>query len=148
MVSGTTEHVCSQIVGPHRAVWSARSPSRLREEIARLARCELGRYSSLIPALDNLLSATPKLHPEAGLQRVDGRLLAAGPDDFLHTFEDEDGQVSEVAERIVELADGSRTVAQIVDALCVEFEVDPKRCTADTLEFLTLLVKRQLLVLA
>lgn len=107
------------------------------------------RYSfRIIPAPDELLSATPKLHPEAGVQRVGGRLLAAGPDDFLHTFEDEAGEVSEVAERIVELADGSRTVAQIVAALCSEFQVDRDRCTADTMEFLKLLVKRQLMVLA
>src|SRR6266852_5485210 len=122
-------------------MWSARSLRRLRTEVVdwHATSCG-GTVRRIIPALDHLLSSTPKMHPEAGVQRVDGRLLAAGPDDFLHTFEDEDGQVSEVAERIVELADGSRTVAQIVDALCWEFEVEPKRCTADTLEFLTLLV--------
>jgi hypothetical protein len=31
-------------------------------------------------------------------------MLAVGPDDTLHTFEDEGGEVSEVAERILELA--------------------------------------------
>ena len=123
--------------------------SSLHSELAPLAGSNSRRYSlRIIPAPDELLSATPKLHPEAGVQRVGRRLLAAGPDDFLHTFEDEAGDVSEVAERIVELADGSRTVAQIVDALCSEFQVDPERCTADTVDFLKLLVKRQLMVLA
>jgi pyrroloquinoline quinone biosynthesis protein D len=94
------------------------------------------------------LSATPKLHPEAGVQRADGRLLAVGPADLLHIFEDEEAQVSEVGERIVELADGRRTVAQIVDALCSEFDVELERCKTDTVEFLKLLVQRQLMVFA
>jgi hypothetical protein len=85
-------------------------------------------------------------HPDAGFQRVDDRLLAAGPDDFLHTFEDESGAASEVAERIVELADGTRTNAQIADALCSEFEVEPDRCRADTARFIQLLIERRLLV--
>lgn len=85
-------------------------------------------------------------HPDAGFQRVDDRLLAAGPDDFLHSFEDEAGELSNVAERIVELADGTRTAAQIADALCAEFEVDPDRCRADTAQFIQLLVERRLLI--
>lgn len=97
---------------------------------------------------DDLLTATLKLHPDAGVQRVGDRLLAAGPDDFLHVFEDEMGEISEVAERIVELADGSRTVEQIADALCREFDVERDRCLADTRSFLHLLMERRLLVLA
>jgi hypothetical protein len=96
---------------------------------------------------EDVLRAVPRLHPEAGVQRVGGRLLAAGPDEYLHTFEDERGQVSEVAERIVELVDGRRTVSDIVAVLCDEFEVEPEACRADTVAVIRLLVEKQVLVL-
>ncbi len=95
---------------------------------------------------DEFWAAIVAPHPDAGFQRVHDRLLAAGPDDFLHTFEGEDGEASEVAERIVELADGSRTIAEIANVLCSEFEVEPERCRADTATFIQLLVDRRLLV--
>ena len=93
------------------------------------------------------LVAVPRLHPDAGVQRVGDRMLAVGPDDTLHTFEDEDGQVSEVAERILELVDGRRTVGDIVAVLCEEFEVEPEQCRGDTVSFVRLLVEKKVLVL-
>lgn len=96
----------------------------------------------------DVLRAVPRVHPEAGLQRVSGKLMAAGPDEFLHTFEDAQGQVSEVAERILELVDGRRTVADIVAVLCDEFEVEPEACRQDTVAFVKLLVEKKVLVLA
>jgi pyrroloquinoline quinone biosynthesis protein D len=92
------------------------------------------------------MDAVPRLHPEAGVQRVGDRMLAVGPDDTLHTFEDEGGEVSEVAERILELADGCRTVGDIVAVLCEEFEVEPARCREDTVSFVRLLVDKKVLV--
>jgi hypothetical protein len=92
-------------------------------------------------------AAVVERHPDAGFQRVDDRLLVAGPNDFLHTFEDECGESSDVAERIVDLADGTRTIAQITDSLCAEFDVDPERCRVDTIDFIQLLVDRHILVL-
>ena len=74
-------------------------------------------------------------------------MLAVGPDDTLHTFEDEGGEVSEVAERILELVDGGRTVGDIVAVLCEEFEVEPTRCREDTVSFVRLLVDKKVLVL-
>jgi pyrroloquinoline quinone biosynthesis protein D len=97
--------------------------------------------------MEELLGAKPRLHPETGVQRVGGRLLAAGPPNSLHTFEDEAGVASLVAERIVELSDGSRTVSEIVDALVGEFDVAPEECLRDTQGFIQLLVERQVLVL-
>ena len=94
------------------------------------------------------MDAVPRLHPETGIQRVGGRLLAAGAPNALHTFEDAQGQVSEVAERIVELSDGQRTVAQIVEQLCREFEVSAEVCAKDARAFVELLVERQVLILA
>ena len=93
------------------------------------------------------MNGVPRVNPEAAVQRVGDRLLAVGPDDYLHAFEDEAGQVSEVAERIVELSDGSHSVRQIVDTLCDEFEVAREVCEADTLKFLQVLVEKKVLVL-
>jgi hypothetical protein len=103
-----------------------------------------GRFTG---AGQDVLRAVPRLHPEAGLQRVSGKLMAAGPDDFLHRFEDAQGQVSEVAERILELVDGRRTVADIAAVLCDEFEVEPEACRQDTAAFVRLLVEKKVLVL-
>ncbi len=97
--------------------------------------------------MNRVLEGVPRVHPLAGVQRVGGRLLAAGPDEQLHSFEDEEGNVSEVAERIVELSDGTRTVRQIVEQLCREFEVEPDVCERDTTEFVQLLVDKKVLVL-
>ena len=94
----------------------------------------------------DLMARVPRLHPEVGLQRVGDRLMAAGPDAQLHTFEEDSGQRSEVAERIVELCDGRRTVGEIVDALCEEFDVERARCAADTESFVQRLVERKVLV--
>ncbi len=97
--------------------------------------------------MGDVMDAVPRLHPDAGVQRVGDRMLAVGLDDTLHTFEDEDGAVSEVAERILELVDGRRTVADIVTVLCEEFEVEPEACRMDTLVFVSLLVEKKVLVL-
>lgn len=94
----------------------------------------------------NTLTRVPRLHPGTGVVRVGGRLMATSEDAAVHSFEEGDGTVSEVAERIVELVDGSRTVEQIVDALCDEFEVGREACTADTLAFLRVLAERKVLI--
>lgn len=93
------------------------------------------------------MDAIPRVNPEAGVERVGGRLLALGPDDELHSFEDETGIASEVAERIVELSDGSRTLGRIVDALCEEFDVSREVCARDAAEFVRLLIDKKVLVL-
>lgn len=92
-----------------------------------------------------LMTSIPRLNPDVGVQRVGGRLLAAGPGEHLHTFEDDAGEVSEVAERIVELCDGQRSVARIVDLLCEEFEVDRETCTRETAAFVELLADKKVL---
>ncbi len=97
---------------------------------------------------EGAMKRVPRVHPETGVQRVGGRLMAASPDDCLHTFEEAGGEVSEVAERIVELCDGQRTLSDIVDVLCSEFDVPREVCAADTLSFVRLLVERQVLVIA
>lgn len=93
------------------------------------------------------LEHVPRVHPETAVSKVGGRWLAATPDERLHTFEGADGAVSEVGERIVELVDGRRTVAEIVDVLVDEFEVSREVAEQDTVEFIRLLVQKQVLVL-
>ena len=87
-----------------------------------------------------------RIHANAGVQRVGDRLLAVGPGDLLHVFEDESGEPSLVAERIIELADGTRTLETIAQTLCAEFEVDPEVCVSDILAFAKLMVERELLI--
>jgi pyrroloquinoline quinone biosynthesis protein D len=72
-----------------------------------------------------LLDLYPAPHPHTGIERVGERLLAASPDDHLHSFVESDESPSFTAERIVELSDGSRTVRQIARAIAQEFEGAP-----------------------
>jgi pyrroloquinoline quinone biosynthesis protein D len=97
---------------------------------------------------ENCLQRKVRIHANAGVQRVGDRLLAVGPGDLLHVFEDESGQPSLVAERIIELVDGTRTLESIAQTLCAEFEVDPQVCVSDILAFAKLLVERELLIFA
>lgn len=87
-----------------------------------------------------------RVHDEAALQRVGGRWMAATSDDRLHTFDGPEG-VSEVAERIVELVDGVRTVEAMVTVLVDEFEVSRAVAEADTLQFISLLIEKRVLTL-
>lgn len=94
------------------------------------------------------MDSVPRLNPNVGVQRVGGRLLAAGPEDSLHSFEDGVGGASEVAERIVELVDGKRSVREIATAIGEEFEVSRDVCEADTRRFVEGLVEKKVLLLA
>lgn len=51
--------------------------------------------------------------------------------------------LNEVGARIWELVDGNRQVSQIVEIICAEYQVELSQAEADTLEFLTELVKKQ-----
>lgn len=93
------------------------------------------------------LSTVVRVNPETAVQRVGGRYMAATPDDRLHTFEANDGSVSEVGERIIELIDGQRSVGAIVDALVEEFEVSREVAEQDTTQFIELLLGKQVLTL-
>ena len=90
------------------------------------------------------LTVRPQLRADCGLERVGGRWLAASADDTLHSFVNGDGEVSVVAERIVELVDGKRTIDDIVSVLCAEFDVPVHVCRADTLRFVSELVRKNL----
>ena len=55
--------------------------------------------------------------------------------------------LNEVGARIWTLADGSRTVRDIIAALCAEFEVPPVVVEADTLKFLAELQQKGLITI-
>ncbi len=99
--------------------------------------------------MEELLDKKPSPHPEAAIENVGGRIMAATPDDQLHYFV-EDGteeEPSEVGDRIVELSDGARTVREIAECLCEEFEVDLETALEDTAEFIRQLVDSKVLQL-
>jgi hypothetical protein len=48
-----------------------------------------------------------------------------------------------VAERIVELVDGMRTVGQIAEVLVEEFEVSRAMAEADTVQFISQLISKR-----
>lgn len=72
--------------------------------------------------------------------------MAATADERFHTFEDSTGAVSEVGERIITLVDGRRTVADIVEVIRQEFEVEEDVAAADIAGFIELLVEKHVLV--
>jgi len=47
----------------------------------------------------------------------------------------------------VELCDGTRTLGQVVDALCEEFDVGREECARDAVQFVRLLTEKKVLVL-
>jgi pyrroloquinoline quinone biosynthesis protein D len=96
--------------------------------------------------MNELLNTYPVRHPETGIERIDGKLMAASPDDHLHVFVNDDETRNEVAERIVELASGQRSVKDIAAALCSEFEVDAERAERDVAGFVSRLVDAKVLV--
>lgn len=120
---------------PYRTV----SSSELRKTMVEMS--ESRRKTRVV------LAAVPRVHGETALQKVGGRWVAATPDDQLHSFEGADGVVSEVGERIVELIDGQRSVADIVGVLLEEFEVTREVAESDTLDFIGLLADKHVLTL-
>ena len=82
--------------------------------------------------------------PRAGVasRLVDGVAVAVtASDSTLHTFE------NEVATEIWGLADGQRSVGQIVDRIVADFEVERAQAERDVVEFMHLLDERGLLEL-
>ena len=96
--------------------------------------------------MDTKYDLIPAPHQAAAVERVGGRLMIATADDKLHYFVDEADQVNEVGERICELADGSRTVRAIAQAICDEFEVEPDVALTDAADFLHHLVESKVLI--
>jgi hypothetical protein len=85
------------------------------------------------------LDSYPTPNPTVAGSIVEGEAVLVLP---------EQGQVkvlNEVGARVWSLADGTRTVRDIVAVICAEYDVEPTRAEADTLGFLAELVDRQIL---
>lgn len=54
--------------------------------------------------------------------------------------------LNEVGAHVWSLCDGSRTLAQVVDAVCTEFDATPDEVTADVLSLVDELASEKLLV--
>jgi len=77
------------------------------------------------------IQSIPAPNPSVVGRMVDGEAVLVLPDQ---------GQVkvlNPVGARIWSLADGSRSIAQIAQVICGEYEVDPQQAQADALEFFT-----------
>ncbi len=90
------------------------------------------------------LAVVPAIHPETALSKLGGRWVVATPDHRWHSFES-NGELSDVGERIVDLVDGTRSVADIVSVLVDEFDVSRAVAEEDTLNFVALLVNKKVL---
>jgi hypothetical protein len=85
------------------------------------------------------LSDKPAQNEETAARRIDDAVFVIHPDTSeLH-------QLSEVASRIWELADGEHTVAEIVDVVVGEYDVDRGLAENDALEFLSSLLEKDLI---
>ncbi len=93
------------------------------------------------------LSSVPRVHGEAALQKVGGRYVAATADEHLHSFEHSDGTVSGVAERILSLIDGHRSVRQLIAVLVEEYDAPHETVQQDALRFIQLLADRAVVAL-
>ncbi|MBX7114410.1 MAG: PqqD family protein [Myxococcaceae bacterium] len=98
-------------------------------------------------AVGENLAQIPRIKTDTLVQKVGDTWVAVGSDETLHLFKDEGGP-SEVGGRIVELIDGRRSVEQIVDTLCEEFEVPREQCASDTLKFIGVLIGKNILVVS
>ena len=85
------------------------------------------------------LTDTPVRNDDYAVRQIEDTVFVMNPDTSeLHSF-------NEVGRRIWELADGSRTVAAIADAIGEEFEVDAQTAQNDALEFLGELLSKDLI---
>lgn len=83
----------------------------------------------------------PALEPRAAMRKIEGEAAVVTPhDSTLHTF-------NGVGTRILELADGTRSMRAIVDAIVAEYEVERGTAEADVEAFVSGLVEKGVLVL-
>ncbi len=89
---------------------------------------------------DERLRRIPALAPNAATRTIEGEAVVVTPhDSTLHTL-------NPVGSRILALADGTRTVGSIAEAIAGEYDVDPARAEADVLAFVSELEAKGVLV--
>lgn len=88
----------------------------------------------------NLVQRKPIHHPQTASRVFSGEAVIITP------AENKVRMLNPVGSRIWELADGTRTIAQIVDVLTDEYDVDPLRAQETTLDLLNTLADKNLIV--
>lgn len=87
----------------------------------------------------DLLKMKPEKHPRTASRLVAGEAVVVLP---------EEGRVkvlNEVGSRIWELADGTHSVDEIVEAICTEYKVSREQAQEEVVAFVTDMVEGELL---
>jgi len=88
------------------------------------------------------MSQVPRQNPDTAARKIAQSTYVLDPEtSALHTFD-------EVGERIWELCDGQRSVAEIANVIEGEYEVDAPQAEADVVEFLDELVTKGLVTVS
>jgi len=56
--------------------------------------------------------------------------------------------LNEVGARIWELADGTRTIADLVQQICEEYDVDPQQAEIDAVDFIQKMMDKKMLMIS
>ena len=87
----------------------------------------------------NWLQARPKKHPRTASRLVDGEAVIVLPGEGTVKV------LNDVGSRVWELADGTRTVDDMVETIYDEYDVDRDQAQEDVIEFVTTMVAANLL---
>ncbi len=87
----------------------------------------------------NLLDRRPVRHPRTASRVIDDEAVIVTPEENLVKV------LNEVGSRIWELADGTRTVGEIAEAIYIEFEVDKTQAEEDVVKFVEELEKSDMM---
>jgi hypothetical protein len=88
--------------------------------------------------MEDVLQRRPAHHPRTASRVFSGEAV------IITAAENKVRMLNPVGSRIWELADGTRTIAQIVDILTAEYDVDPAHAERATLEMLETLADKDL----
>lgn len=91
--------------------------------------------------MNNILNKYPKPHPQTAGRVIDKEAVLILSDNS------EVNVLNPVGSRIFELADGTNTIAEIIEVICSEFEVSADEAKEDVTTFINQMEKRQVFVL-
>ena len=88
----------------------------------------------------NWIEAQPKKHPRTASRLVDGEAVIVLPGEGMVKV------LNAVGSRVWELADGARTVGEMVETIHDEYDVDREQAQEDVVEFVSTMVAANLLI--
>jgi hypothetical protein len=92
--------------------------------------------------MNNILNQYPKPHPQTAGRVIDREAV------LILSESSEVNVLNLVGSRIFELADGTNTIAEIIDAIVSEFDVSAEVAEEDVTNFIKQMEKRQVFVLS